>query len=271
MMDTGVEEEMHPDETTPKLKHRDRSTIDFPYMDLDTAVEVAKAIYERAGLGACTVDELTAQMKTTASGTFRMKTAAAKLFELVEKEGRFQFRLSSLGIRIVQAETEKEARAEAFLNVPLYKAMYEKYRGHYLPSATAREQEMKALGVPPKQTDKARLAFERSARQAGYFNETEDRLVQPRFDREPPTKTPKDANGEVDDGETLKEVKEKAGSRHPFIEGLLKTLPEPESDWSATDQAKWLQTAASIFGLIYKSDGSVRVEAQINKKNDGQQ
>lgn len=49
------------------------------------------------------------------------------------------------------------------------------------------------------------------------------------------------------------------GNLHPFIEGLLKTLPAPETEWSSSDQAKWLQTAASIFGLIYKSDGSVIV------------
>jgi hypothetical protein len=42
--------------------------------------------------------------------------------------------------------------------------------------------------------------------------------------------------------------------RHPFIEGLLKTLPEPESDWPAAARVKWLQTAANIFDLIYKGD-----------------
>ena len=44
-------------------------------------------------------------------------------------------------------------------------------------------------------------------------------------------------------------------SRHPFIEGLLKTLPEPETEWKTADRVKWLQTAANIFDLIYKGDG----------------
>jgi hypothetical protein len=48
---------------------------------------------------------------------------------------------------------------------------------------------------------------------------------------------------------------------HPFIEGLLKTLPDPGSDWSIGDSVKWLQAAAMLFSLIYKGDdGRVKVE-----------
>jgi hypothetical protein len=42
---------------------------------------------------------------------------------------------------------------------------------------------------------------------------------------------------------------------HPFIQGLLKTLPEPETDWPSAARVKWLQTAANIFDLIYSGDG----------------
>jgi hypothetical protein len=38
-------------------------------------------------------------------------------------------------------------------------------------------------------------------------------------------------------------------------QGLLKTLPEPETEWKLADRAKWLSTAANIFDLIYKGDG----------------
>jgi hypothetical protein len=50
---------------------------------------------------------------------------------------------------------------------------------------------------------------------------------------------------------------------HPFIQGLLKTLPEPETEWSGPDRAKWLQTAANIFDLIYKGDGGIEVKSAI--------
>jgi hypothetical protein len=42
---------------------------------------------------------------------------------------------------------------------------------------------------------------------------------------------------------------------HPFIQGLLQTLPVPETECSAQERAKWLQTAANIFDLIYKGAG----------------
>jgi hypothetical protein len=46
---------------------------------------------------------------------------------------------------------------------------------------------------------------------------------------------------------------------HPFIQGLLQTLPEPETEWPAPARVKWLQTAANIFDLICKGDGGITV------------
>jgi len=55
--------------------------------------------------------------------------------------------------------------------------------------------------------------------------------------------------------------------RHPFIEGLLKTLPEPESDWPAAACVKWLQTAANIFDLIYKGDGGIEIRSAMANRS----
>jgi hypothetical protein len=171
-----------PDEAD--LKKNDRSSIAFPYLDLDSAIEVAKAVYERAGLSGCEIDELAAQMGQRVSGAFRLKTSTAKLFDLLDREGRGALKLSSLGQKIVASETEAEGRAGAFFSIPLYKAIFERYRGRLLPPQKALEREMVSLGVAPKQASKARQAFERSARQAGFCAQGDDRLVAPRFDRE---------------------------------------------------------------------------------------
>ena len=37
-----------------------------------------------------------------------------------------------------------------------------------------------------------------------------------------------------------------------LVRGLLDRLPKPGSCWSLDDRAKWLQAAASIFGLVYR-------------------
>jgi hypothetical protein len=47
--------------------------------------------------------------------------------------------------------------------------------------------------------------------------------------------------------------------RHPFIQGLLKTLPEPETNWAVEGRAKWLQAAANIFDLMYKGSGEIAI------------
>jgi hypothetical protein len=165
-------------------RHNDRSTIVFPYLDLDTAVSVAKEVYARAGFTDCALDELAAKMGQTVSGAFRLKVATAKTFGFLERSDRGAFRLSELGRRLVTPETEAHARATAFLNIPLYQAIYDRYRGRLLPPTKALEREMGQLGVAPKQTDKARQTFERAAKQSGFFAEGSDRLVQPRFARE---------------------------------------------------------------------------------------
>lgn len=57
------------------------------------------------------------------------------------------------------------------------------------------------------------------------------------------------------------------GELNPFIVGLLKTLPPPETDWPISGRVKWLQTASNIFGLIYKdSVGSEHEYIDIEKK-----
>lgn len=179
-------------------KKNQRSSIAFPYLDLDTAVEVARAVYTRGGRSGCETDELAAEMGQVVSGAFRLKTGTARTFDLIEKAGSAGgVKLTELGLQIVSEATEKAARAEAFVRVPLYAAIFEQYKGHLLPPRRALEREMEKLGVSTKQSDKARQAFERSARQAGFFERGEDRLVRPRADL--PTKRVEESNHDSGD------------------------------------------------------------------------
>jgi hypothetical protein len=75
---------------------RERSTIQFPYNDLDEAVAVAKAIHENAGVS-CSIDQLAAYMKQSmTSGAFRLRVSNAAIFGLTDNE-RGQVRLTPLG------------------------------------------------------------------------------------------------------------------------------------------------------------------------------
>lgn len=45
--------------------------------------------------------------------------------------------------------------------------------------------------------------------------------------------------------------------RHPFIEGLLATLPNQGENWPSKDRVKWLVLAANAFDLIYKGGNDI--------------
>src|SRR5579862_3593068 len=145
-------------------KDREQSTIVFPYMDLDEAVGIAKGIH---GLGgSCETDQLAAHLnQSPKSSGFRVRLATAKIFNLMHYE-KGGVRLADLGIKICDSQQEARARCEAFLAVPLYKAVYDKYKGASLPPETGLEAAMVSLGVAQKVKDKARQTFQRSARKA---------------------------------------------------------------------------------------------------------
>lgn len=59
-------------------------------------------------------------------------------------------------------------------------------------------------------------------------------------------------------------------SLHPFVEGLLKTLPDPGADWAIGKRVKWLQAASNIFDLIYTCpDNDNGIAITINATGSG--
>ncbi|MBV9783978.1 MAG: hypothetical protein JO264_09180 [Acidisphaera sp.] len=236
----------------------ERSTIEFPYNDLNDSVEIAKAIHQNAGMS-CALDQLAAYLHVSMTGgAFNGRVANAGTFRVAKRSGGM-VTLTPVGCRIVDPSTEAEARAEAFLSVPLYAAIHDKYRGYTLPPPAALEREMALLGVAAKQTDKARQAFMRSAQQAGFFIHGEDRLVRPSFTASPTTKPI-----ELPPEQRADEKSGGGGGKpplDPLLRGLVDRLPTADTEWGLEDRVKWLQTAANIFDLIYKGGGGIKIEA----------
>jgi hypothetical protein len=246
------------------------STVAFPNVDLDAAVAITQFAYARAGLGKCPLDELAAEAGVTISGSFRVRVAAAKTFGFIEKDGQSAVKLTDLGARVVSDGGEADARAAAFMNVPLYSQIYEKYRGKLLPPTKALEREMVTLGVLLSMATQARQIMHRSARQAGYFASGEDRLVRPRATG-PMAETLDQAVADAPPPPREEEAPRRnggggGGRYHPFIEGLLQTLPEPGTLWTVEGRAAWLLAAAQNFTLIYKGEG--KIDVQVHAKAD---
>lgn len=221
---------------------------------------------------ALTREQLAGLMKQPVnSGNFLMKVAAARMFGLVNSStGKYE--LTSIGFDILDNDDkrQKAARTAAFLSVPLYRKTYEEFRGKQLPPRPfGLEQAFIRFGVAPKQKTNARLAFDKSAAQAGFFANGNDRLIEPIIGAV--ARAPNNIDETYFGGEgglradavvqsTAPSVD--ASSRHPFIQGLLDTLPEPQTNWTVEGRAKWLQAAANIFDLIYQGSGEIDIRAK---------
>jgi hypothetical protein len=149
----------------------------------------------------------------------------------------------------------------------LYRRIYEEFRGKQLPPRPhGLEQAFVKIGVAPKQAEAARTAFDKSAKLAGFFSAGEDRLIEPitgapvMSERPIAEDPPAAENGPLTVEMTGKSSKKYSGL-HPFIQGLLDTLPAPETNWTVEGRAKWLQAAAHCFDLIYMGSGEIRIEA----------
>ena len=236
MDETGTETTN--DETS---REYERSTISFPYGDLNDAVEVAKALHEHRG-GSSDLGDLAAVLHSTLkSGTFRVRMATARIFGVIE--GRGTVGLSQLGRRIVDPATEAQARVDAFLQVPLYNKIYERHSGATLPGDKGLENEMKDLGVSEKQAHRARQAFQRSAEQAGFFAHGKDRLVTPVNAAATPKEDPGAGSGANLHGAPIPDA----------VQAAWITLLDEGASWSDAEQLEWVKLARRQRAILAKT------------------
>jgi hypothetical protein len=274
---TAPESETSTETQTNSDGKRERSTIGFPYSDLDGAIKVAHAIHDLTG-SESELEQIAAKLdQSPKSSGLLIQIASAKVFGLVTGN-QGVIALTNLGSRICDQQQEKAARADAFLFVPLYKAIYDKFRGLSLPQDAALENVMAGLGVAQKQKERVRQIFRRSAQQAGFFWSGNDRLVLPASKSSTAAVPAAPAGRQQEEVEEIEELetpekrrkgKDSGGEEyHPFIQGLLRKLPPPETDWPMEGRAKWLQAAINIFDLMYTDSDDSRRSIGIELKKD---
>jgi hypothetical protein len=236
---------------------RERSSIGFPYMDLKSAIVLADAIHSNVGSGDCADDQLAAWSgQSPKSSTFRVQVASARMFGVIGGDNAHH-RLTDLGRQIIDPSQSRAAKVKAFLNVPLYSSVYEKYKGGLIPPTAALERDMVQLGVAQKQKDRARQAFERSAEQAGFFEQGKNRLVQPGvqpggYVPDPKTPPPPDLGGGNGGGG--------GDTRDPLIAALIQKLPET-GPWGADQRIAWLNLMKMAFQLSYGPVEDITISA----------
>jgi hypothetical protein len=259
----GGQEDKDAESPAAPKQQRDRSTIRFPYSSLTDVVQVAETIHHHHHGGRCTPDQLAASLDQTASsGAFRIKVSTAQLVRAVDLH-RGELSLTELGYRLADEETRPQGMVEAFRNVELYEKIYSKYQGGRLPRDAGLEADMVAMGVAPKQANRARQAFQRSAEVAGFFLQGRDRLVLPPSGQAGtlagmPTTKRSTAQGPAAQEPDVR-------GRHPLIIGLFRELPAEDADFPAEKRQVWLGTAAAIFNLVW---GKARAESEAESKPD---
>jgi hypothetical protein len=247
------------DEDTGEDGKRQRSAIAFPYTDYENVAAIANSIHENVGHGDASPGQLAAWTNQSAkSSGFRTQLSAARLFGVIESGDTDGLRLTELGRRVVDPIQTRAARAEAFLRVPLFKAIYEKYRDGVTPPSAALEREIGALGVGEKQKARARQVFESSAQQTGFREAAPNRLVMPAVVVK--EKTPvieKRKNG--DDGGS--------SDLHldPLLMALLRKIPQTEAGWPADNRIRWFRTFAMNVSQVYDDAAPVELEIELRK------
>lgn len=221
-----------------------RSTIAFPYNGLADAELIAKTLHESYG-GTASQDQLAGSLQTTPrSGTFRNKMGAARIFGVVSV-GQGKVKLTSLGDRLVDPKAQRQARVEAFMTVPLYRAIYDEYEGRALPPDEGLERKIAELGVSPKQTGKARQAMNSSAKLAGFFEIDRTRLIRPSFSGDSGRGDP-----EGGDQEEVKVVQQmNPDSTVPLGELWLRLLNEG-ANWSAEKTQDFVEKARELRDVL---------------------
>ena len=233
-------------------RKRFRSEIEFPYADLESAVELAQTIHSKAG-SSCAVDELAAWMGQTASGgTFRTRLTAARMFGLIET-GQGRATLTQSGRDALDNSGSEHARVTAFLNVELFRMLYDQFKGNVLPPPPAIERQIEQLGVSPKQKGRARQTFMKSAQYAGFIDPATGRFVKPGIPQKEEgigRRREGERGGSGGGGEGTGELE-----LDPLLIALLKKIPSTDKGWPGPNRVRWFRTFAMNVSQIYDADG----------------
>jgi hypothetical protein len=240
----------------PQGKRKPRSEIKYPYYDLEDAIKVARAVRDRGG-GKCTLDQLARFLdaKSTASGAFRSRIAGAALFGLVEASSG-SVTSTKRAQRILSPEYPEDveqAKIDAFLGVPLFKAVYDHYRGQALPADVGLKNTLEhEFGVVKARVATAHRVLMSSAQEAGFFSTGKGHLVEPlikpRTDDEGESKPEGHEHKPPPPGGTPPPP---PSGIHQVLQGWLQLLPT-NGEWTKQERDTWLQGFTAAIDMLHR-------------------
>jgi hypothetical protein len=204
-----------------------------------------KALHSQYG-GRATYDQIAAELQSSPkSGAFRNKVSAARMLGFVTVDRQGFISPTPLGENLLDERTASDAKAEGFLNVPLYAQLYERFRNSTLPGDKGLENVIREMGVAAKQVVTARQVFQRSAQQAGYFRHGRNRLVKP----------PQGIVTESGYAEERTDERQEEGQpgmqADPLLASLFQKLPDKDRGFSKDERDNFVIALKAIFTLVY--------------------
>jgi hypothetical protein len=221
----------------------DEENVRVPKVDLTGSIQIAEVV-DRYGLSA-SVDTVAGVLgQSLKSGAFRTRMSAAGLFGLVDSR-RGTVVPTPLGRRILDPTTRQAAMVEAFLNVDVFRNVYERFKGGRLPGdSNGLAEELRRLGVAAKKADQIRRVLRRSAEQAGFFHAGPDRLVLPSSTVVPGPASPQP---QIEQEAAEADASALRPEHDPMINGALKVLPPKGETMSRAEIKRFLEAMRIII------------------------
>jgi hypothetical protein len=250
-----------PTPKTESLHGGSKSAVLHPYFDLKDSIEVAKAVHDRGG-GQCARDLVAAALgySTTKSGAFLSRLSAAKQFGLIRTNGDI-VSTSEASVAILHPVMESEevsARRDAFLSVPLFQKVYERFKGGSLPQEAGLMNLFKSeFKISDERLKPAVRVMMASAEQAGFFIAGgRTRLIAPGGSQsvvpksepskielnEAPTDRAKTAPSSIPEG---------SANVHPALIAMLRELPRSGTEWPKAKKNLFMAAFRSIVDVVY--------------------
>ena len=221
-----------------------------PYLDLSSTIDIVDTIYSIGG-DSCEWGQIAASLKQTpTSGNLRLKMLSGRAFGVWDYQAK-TVTLSALGKQILNPETKKKACVDAFLNVPLFSTLFEKFKELPLPADTVLEKHAINIGIVKNQSPKAVRVFKDSARMAGFFEIASDRLTKPSISESTLT--------EESVGDSV--ARDVPSDVPPLVQALLQQLPAEGAPWELSKCVAWLEMLKLGFVVMYdNSDELAKIE-----------
>ena len=224
----------------------------FPSYPLSSALELAEAVYQQHGTD-CTLPQLAASVdRSPKASSFRQQVAAARTFGFFQRRAK-TVKLTDLGQAVNDPDRRVDALVEGFLNVELFRELYERYEGNVLPPAAGLEGVLGEVGVAAEAAPRARRVFTRSAAAAGLFAVGSNRLIRPSTTTRPvPQAEVESTPGDVQASETASPSLI-SGSIDPVLGALVQKLADKDHFTDASQRKQWFEIFKLTFEMVYGS------------------